>query len=86
MQYCNIYPEELELGKENIDKHRASFLDLDIKIRDGKFQVGLFGKTDSLCFSIITMLYRSHNVPSNIVYSTIGAESLRIARARDSQQ
>ena len=30
--YSNVYPEELQLGKENTDKHEASFLDLDIKI------------------------------------------------------
>ena len=45
--YSNIYPEELQLGKENTDKHEASFLDLDIKIKDGKFLFGLFDKRDS---------------------------------------
>ena len=35
--YCNIYPEELQLDKENTDKHEASFLDLNIKIKDGRF-------------------------------------------------
>ena len=30
----NIYPEELQLGEENTDKHETSFLDLDIKIKD----------------------------------------------------
>ena len=29
--YSNIYPEELQLRKENTDKHEASFLDLNIK-------------------------------------------------------
>ena len=29
--YSNIYPEELQLGKENTDK-QTSFLDLNIKI------------------------------------------------------
>ena len=37
--YSNIYPEELQLGKENIDKHEASLLDLNIKIKDGKFHL-----------------------------------------------
>ena len=32
--YSNIYPEELQLGKENTDKHETSFLDLNIKIKD----------------------------------------------------
>ena len=44
--YSNIYPEELQLGKENTDKHEASFLDLNIKIKDGKFHFGLFDKRD----------------------------------------
>ena len=50
--YSNIYPEELQLGKENTDKHEASFLDLNIKIKDGKFHFGLFDKRDSFPFSI----------------------------------
>ena len=45
--YSNIYPEELQLGKENTDKHEASFLDLNIKIKDGKFHFGLFDNRDS---------------------------------------
>ena len=50
--YSNIYPEELQLGKENTDKHETSFLDLNIKIEDGKFQSGLFDKRDSFLFSL----------------------------------
>ena len=53
--YSNIYPEELQLGKENTDKHEASFLDLNIKIKDGKFQFGLFNKRDSFPFAIVRM-------------------------------
>ena len=79
--YSNIYPKELQLGKENTDKHEASFLHLNIKIKDGKFPFGLFDKRDSFSFSIVRMLDKSSNVPPSIVYSAIGAESLRIARA-----
>ena len=32
--YKDIYPPELELGKENLDSSRASFLDLDIRVED----------------------------------------------------
>ena len=31
--YKEIYPEELELGKENLDESEASFLDLSIKLK-----------------------------------------------------
>ena len=82
----NIYPEELQLGEENTDKHETSFLDLNIKIKDWKFQFGLFDKRDSFPFSIVRMPDKSSNVSSSIVYSTIGAESLRIARASNNPE
>ena len=50
--YCNIYPEDIGLGIEYSDKNQASFFDLGIKIRDGKFQDGLLNKRDFLPFSI----------------------------------
>ena len=77
----NISPEELQLGKENADKHEASFLDLNIKIKDGKFHFDLFDKRDSFPFSIVRMPDKSSNAISSIVYSAIGGESLRIAKA-----
>ena len=79
--FQDIYPGELELGKENSSNLEASFLDLDIKIKDGRFQVGLFDKRDGFPFTIVRMPYRSSNIPSNMFYSSIGAEILRIARA-----
>ena len=80
-RYSNIYPEELQLDKENNDKHEASYLDLEIKIKDGEFHFGLFDKRDSFPFSVVRMADKTSNVPSSIVYSAIGDESLRIARA-----
>ena len=79
--YSDFYPAELQLGKGNTDKHEASFLDLNIKINDGKFHCGLFDKKDSFPFSMVRMPGKSSNVPYSIVYSAIGAESLRTARA-----
>ena len=78
--FSKIYPEELKLGKENPDKREASFLDLDIKIEDGKFHFGLFNKRDLFPFSIVKMPDKSSNIPSTIVYSAIGPKTLRIAR------
>ena len=61
--YSNIYPEKLQLRKENTDKHWTSFLDLNIKIKDGKFHFGLFDKRTSFPFSIIRMSDKSSYVP-----------------------
>ena len=77
----DIYPEELELGKENQSNTEATFLDLNIRITNNQFLVGLFDKRDNFPFSIVRMPYVSSNIPSNIFYSSIGAETLRIARA-----
>ena len=77
---------ELQLGKENTDKHEASFLDLDIIIKDGKFHFGLFDKRGSFPFSIVRMPDKSSNVLFSIVYSAIRAESLRIAIASNNTE
>ena len=84
--YSNIYPEKLQLGKENTDKHEASFLDLNIKIKDGQFHFFPFDKSDSFPFFIVRIPNKSSNVPSSIVYSAIGAESLRIASASNNPE
>ena len=84
--YSNIYPEELQLGKENTHKHEAGFLDLNIKIKNGKFHFPLFDKRDSFPFSTVKMPDKSSNVPSSIVYSATGVESLRIARASNNPE
>ena len=46
----NNYHEELLLDKENTDKHEASFLDLNIKIKDEKFHFDLFDKRNYFLF------------------------------------
>ena len=84
--FSKIFPEELQLSKENTGKHKASFLDLDIKIKDRKFHFGLFDKRDAFPFSIVRMPDKSSNIPSSIVYSAIGAESLRIARTSNNSE
>ena len=48
--YCNLYAKESEPGKEHTGKHEASFLDLEIKMRDAKFEIDLFDKRDSFHF------------------------------------
>ena len=47
-----IYLEELKLYRENGNNTKVIFLDLDIKIINRKFQIGLFDKRDSFHFGI----------------------------------
>ena len=50
------------------------------------FILASFNKRDSFPFSIVRMPDKSSNAPSSIVYSAIGAESLRIARASNNPE
>ena len=82
--YMNIYPDELELKKENGNRD-ATFLDLNIEINDtNNFNISLFDKRDTFPFSIVRMPFLDSNIPSKMFYSSLGAEILRIGRASNS--
>ena len=71
--FHEIYPEEMVLSKENKDTLTASFLDLDIEIRDNKFHYGLYDKRNAFNFAIVRMPFKHSNMPSFMFYSTAGA-------------
>ena len=77
--YQSIYPEALELKCEHQGMH-ATFLDIDISINDDIFVYKQFDKRDSFPFDIVRMPHKDSNIPSNIFYSTILSEYLRMAR------
>ena len=58
-------------------------MDLDIKIKDRKFQVSLFDKRDSCTVFVVKMPGRSRYAQFNIftLYSAMGTESLGNTRA-----
>ena len=78
--YREIYPDELELKVEHSGSH-ASFLNLDISIKDGVFVYKLFDKRDAFPFSIVRMPHIDSNMPESIFYSSFVGEFLRIARS-----
>ena len=80
----DIYPEELELKRENLTDSEASFLDLYLKINDGQIEIKLYDKRDSYSFPIVRLPYKSSNLPHKMFYSSVGAEILRIARVTSS--
>ena len=75
----NIYPPVLELKREHHGEH-ATFLDLDLSIKDGLCVYKLFDKRDAFPFFIVRMPYISSNIPSFIFYGTFKSEVLRIAK------
>ena len=77
--FQEIYPPELELKVEHHGTH-ATFLDLDITLKDGIFIYKLFDKRDAFPFFIVRMPNKSSNIPSTTFYGAIMSEFLRIAR------
>ena len=82
--FREIYPPELSLKKENEIDTEGTFYDLDISVKEGKFDHKLYDKRNAFNFSIIRFPYKDSNIPSKMFHSTIGAEVLRIARATSS--
>ena len=80
----DIYPEELQLNKENTDSNSTNFLDLHIEIEDSIFTTRLFDKRDHFGFNITRLPYKDSNIPHKMFYSSIAAETLRIFRASSS--
>ena len=72
------YPPKMILTKESTS---ASFLDLDISIKDGNFLLKPFDKADTFPFSVLRMPVQIINMPSSFFYLTSEAEILRIAKA-----
>ena len=77
--FKNIYPSQLELKVEHHGLH-ATFLDLDISIRENMFVYKLFDKRDKFPFHVVRMPHECSNIPSTIFYGSIFSEFLRIAR------
>ena len=77
--FRNIYPSQLELKLEHHGSH-ATFLDLDITIKDNIFVYKLFDKRDKFPFHVVRMPHQSSNIPTTIFYGSIFSEFLRIAR------
>ena len=76
----SIYPIELEVKCEHDGQH-ATFLELDISVKEGVFVYKLFDKRDNFPFFIVRMPDLSGNIPDHVFYGSIMSEFLRIARA-----
>ena len=59
----------------------ATFLNLDITVRDGKFVFKLYDKRDAFPFAIVRMPHMESNIPKSTFYSALMGEFLRIGRS-----
>ena len=78
--YKDINPPELRLKVEHFGTH-ATFLNLDITVKDGVFVYKLFDEAGAFPFFAVRMPYIDSNIPKLIFYSALVGEFLRIARS-----
>ena len=78
--FHTIYPPALQVKCEHEGQH-ATFLELDISVKDGIFLYKLFDKRDDFPFFIVRMPDLSGNIPDHVFYGSVMSEFLRIARA-----
>ena len=77
-RYMNdIYPPDLVLSKENIGTYSATVLDLDINIKENKFEVSVFDKTNSFSFNVVKYPSLNSNVPDQVLYNVFYSQIIR---------
>lgn len=79
-----IYPKELQIKKENADDKSASYLELQVTVKDNKYEFSLFAKTDGFDFEIVNYPWvNSSNIPSGPAYGVYSSRIITFARACD---
>ena len=76
-----IYPKELQLNKTNYSDTKASFLDLDLSIRNGVIQTKIYDKRDDFNFNIVNFPHLDGDVPQATSYGVYISQLIRFARA-----
>ena len=79
-----MYPDELELKKENEDPCKTAFLDLSIENHEANFTTDLVDKKDTFLFFISHIPYLDSNIPCKILHVSISSEIIRIKTITDS--
>ena len=72
----DIYPSSLTINKENDDDSKANILDLNVIIRDNKFNVSVYDKRDAFPFEIVQFLGKVSNVPRSSVLGVFSVPKL----------
>ena len=76
----NIYPEELILNLENQDNNYATFLDIEVTLKDKRFNTKTYDKREAFNFNIVNYPDLSGNTPHGPAYGVIISQTLRYAR------
>ena len=75
-----IYPKELVLNQENKEDNRATFLDFEAHIKDGKFCTKTYDKREAFNFKIVNYPDLSGNIPERPAYGIYISQVIRYAK------
>lgn len=76
-----IYPNELNLEKVNVQDRKLSFLDVELKISSpSELLINVYDKTEAFNFDVIKFSHISSNIPDSVSYGVFLSQLVRIAR------
>ncbi len=78
-----IYPAQLPLNRTNERFDKTDFLDLVIKLNNGRVTTSVYNKTDYFPFRIVKYGFSSSNVHSNVGLGIFYSQIIRYARISD---
>ena len=76
IHYKDIYPDEVDLTKENEDTCKASFLNLSLEVLDRTFTSKLIDNRYAFPLYTNHTYYSDSNIPSKIFYTLVSSEIL----------
>lgn len=85
-QLTSIYPKQLTLKNTNSCLQLADFLDINLKIHNGKIYTSVFDKRNSFKFYCVTVTHWTSNISKKVFKNIIIAQSLRYFRICNSKK
>jgi len=76
----HIYPPELILNKENVDKNKCSFLDIDMRIMNETVITKLYDKRDDFKFTINSFPHLNSNIHGKRTHGILISQLLRYSK------
>ena len=75
-----IYPRELEIKPESNNPKEVAYLDINIKIEEGRADFSIYDKRDNFSFEIINFPYISSCIPKKAALGVFYSQLIRYGR------
>ena len=72
-----IYPASIPLTSGNPEKHRDTFLDLDIKVEDANIVTKIYHKVDDFDFEVVSFPFITSNLSKRAIYNSFFSQLSR---------